>query len=130
MSMKKILENVVEKVLLRMNGADELSYFSIINRHSVLEKSLGIRHARYSIPTIPNDIIVTGRCVFFAAKDGYWNKRVYRSKEYVNPTFKDALVELERQIRRTGDKHHVFLEWIDVIEEVEGVKLLRIGTGS
>lgn len=128
--MMSSIRSVTEKFFLARNGAEEIDYKVVNDRYRTLKRELGLQYAVYSVPISPFDIITLGRCVFYEPK-GSWNTRgEFKSREYVDPIFLDAFAELENQIHYTGDRHHIYLEWVSLEKIEDGVKFLSLDVGS
>ena len=84
--------------------------------------------------------VAVGRYRVIGGYDPFWGQGAsYCGPILTDPTWEDLVIEAEKQIRRTGDLHHTFLETADVdgsdIERLacsqgQGVLAIRLGMGS
>ena len=79
------------------------------------------------------DVPIAGRCVLYRPANDYFGGP--RSKDYVsdvlaNPTWLEVAVCANAAIRRTRDRHHVFLEGLEYCGDEGGVPVYEIVMGS
>lgn len=95
------------------------------------------RYASYSIYTEqdnlqnPDEVAIKGPCIIWEEQDYYWHSASYNSDVIENVTYGDLLLQTEKVIEITGDKHHIFLEGFDVYDfTTSGVAIIILSLGS
>jgi hypothetical protein len=84
--------------------------------------------------------VFRGRYRVIQNQDDYWGKgENYIGEILTDPTWEDLMVEAERMIRCTGDRHHIYLEAVHLADSNiellasahgEGVRTLKLSMGS
>jgi hypothetical protein len=89
------------------------------------EDDYGIRKTKQNVLAFRGKIrVVSGGCDFFGSG------RAFRSEVMTDPTWRKILGAAERQVRTTGDYHHIFLEDAFVVGHEGDVLLVRLMMGS
>ncbi len=94
---------------------------------SVSETEIRVSYSAYkTIDDIPIDnldeVAVEGKCFFVGHN--------YESKVVKSPTWLDVCVFANNYIQASSDFHHIFLEDVEVSEEIDGVKKVEFWMGS
>jgi hypothetical protein len=76
------------------------------------------KYAVYAVDEPPNKIAFVGKCFIYSKPDGYFTDKCFVSEILTNPTYLDLLYVADEEIETTQDTHHVFLEGIHVIKQV------------
>lgn len=74
-----------------------------------------------------------GICRVVSNADSFWggeNSKPYRGRVLCNPTWRAIRGEHDRQMRKTNDYHHVFLEGIRIRGREQGVTIIELCLGS
>jgi predicted RNA-binding Zn-ribbon protein involved in translation (DUF1610 family) len=94
----------------------------------------GRRRIKYAIESVdqgPDDVAVEGTMVLASYNDEWGGGDQWHSKPITNPTWGQVLVALDKAIRVTGDRHHVFMEGLENTgRKHRGVTVWEIHTGS
>lgn len=80
-----------------------------------------------------NEIAIQGQVIVVADRDERWggpSSKSYRSGILKNPTWLTLLKQSDKMVRQTGDRHHIFFENFEVVDERNGVKYVELHMGS
>lgn len=86
-----------------------------------IKEQLGLEYVVLSFGPIPDpeERLLEGTFRIQEEYDSFWGRGKPYFKELVNPTWGDVYVAADECIKTTGDRHHVFLESV----ELEGDRL-------
>ena len=74
----------------------------------------------------PDEIAIRGRCIIFQDLDHVFNTSGYIGDILENLTFGDLLLEADTVIKITEDYHHCFLEGFEIIDNNNGINIIRL----
>ena len=106
-----------------------------IDRLRQLGKEIGIENTVWSVDKHNHDLFMDTvafdhRYVFFVYADGWDDVKPLFSEGYTRPTWRDVWLAADDLVRRSNDKHHIFLESARVVDEVNGALIVKVDFGS
>jgi len=121
MNVVKSLHKNIERVSLSKYDRDkELKYYKENIRKKYKDVILCIHDKNL------DEIAVHGKVKFIECLPGsLWSGEVIK-----NPTWMDVCGEVQKMIDDTNDRHHVYLESIELVTEFQGVKVINFSMGS
>ena len=108
-----------------MSEDDEEYKYEYVNNTS------NCKYAIYAVDAPPDEIAFYGKCFVYSKSDGYFTNTGFISEVLNNPTYLDLLHIADKEIETTQDLHHVYLEGVHVIKQVNnGLHQIELILGS
>ncbi len=125
----KSSDAIERRVIERITGKP---YDGTTNRHRI---SVYVTYSAYEtaddIPIDNLDEVAFVGKIQFTEGFSRWNRHTWKSQILENPTWLDLCVVANDKIKRTQDRHHVFLEGFSIHGvDFDGVTLASLSMGS
>ncbi len=96
-----------------------------------IDYNIHSKYCTYTWSESPDTIAFNGRCIIYIKADGFFATNGYTSSILNNPTFMDIFNFLDDIVETTGDYHHIFLECVYYVKQInEHLHQIEIMMGS